>query len=226
MLLPGIGWPGGSLENTGIIVGVVAGAYVGALWLAAIAWTIRDIRERTQDPVTRAIATAIVVVFNLPGWVLYLVLRPQETLTEAYERQLEEEALLQDLQAQLACPACGVRVEDDYVACPQCATTLKAPCESCGQALAFSWVTCPWCATPRESAGYHPPRRPTPAAGPSMRPDAPTAAAPRPVASTAPAAPATPAPPRHPAAARPDDGETPFRRQTGAPSPPRGASGD
>ena len=149
MLLPAISWPGGSLENTGIIVAVIVGTYLSALWLAAIIWTARDIRERARDPITQVVAVLIVVAFTLPGWVLYLVLRPPLTLAEVYERQLEEESLLQDLQNQLACPECGHDVSDDYVVCPRCAHPLKEPCGACDRPLLFSWHTCPWCATPK-----------------------------------------------------------------------------
>ena len=69
-MLPGIGWPGGSPENTGIIIGVIAAAYFGALWLAALTWTFRDIRERSRDPITQTDAVAIVLLFSFAGWVL------------------------------------------------------------------------------------------------------------------------------------------------------------
>ena len=152
MLLPAISWPGGSPESTGIIAGVILGAYFSALWLAAILWTIRDIRERSQDPVTQFIAVATVILFSLAGWVLYLVLRPGLTIAEVYDRQLEEEALLQDLQHQLACPQCGVAVQEDFVACPHCGTALKALCHSCSRPLPFTWRICPWCSMARQSA--------------------------------------------------------------------------
>jgi hypothetical protein len=151
MLLPAISWPGGSPENTGIIIGVVIGAYVGALWLAAILWTIRDIRERSQDPVTQLIAVSIVMIFSLAGWVLYMVLRPGFTIAEVYDRQLEEESLLQDLQHQLACPQCGVEVNENFVACPHCATHLKELCHNCSRPLTLTWRMCPWCSSPRQS---------------------------------------------------------------------------
>ena len=42
--LVGLSWPGGSPENTGLIIAVVVGAYFAALWLSAVVWTGRDIR--------------------------------------------------------------------------------------------------------------------------------------------------------------------------------------
>ncbi len=164
-LIPAISWPGGSPENTGIIVGVIVGAYVGAVWLAALIWTIRDIRDRSEDPITQVIGFLIVFVFNLPGWVLYLVLRPPLTLAEVYERQLEEEALRLELDTRLACPTCEHEVEDDYMACPGCATRLKTPCRQCERAVSFSWAACPWCGT-RQGEGAAP--RVEPAGAPEL----------------------------------------------------------
>ena len=50
--LVGLSWPGGSPENTGLIIAVVVGAYFAALWLSAVVWTGRDIRQRSDDPFT------------------------------------------------------------------------------------------------------------------------------------------------------------------------------
>lgn len=160
--IPLISWPGGSPENTGIIIGVILGAYVIALWLTAIIWTARDIRSRSHDPVTQFVAVSMVLALNLPGWVLYRVLRPPLTLAQLYERQLEEETLLRDLGHDLACPRCNAPVEDEFVACPHCTTSLNQPCAQCGKALSFAWRACPWCASER--------RVPEPAAVAATRP--------------------------------------------------------
>ena len=148
--VPLISWPGGSPENTGIIIGVVLAAYVIALWLTAVIWTARDIRSRAHDPVSQLVAVLMVMALNLPGWVLYRVLRPPLTLAELYDRQLEEETLLRDLGEALACPTCSQPVEDDYVVCPHCTTGLKDACGECGKALSFVWRSCPWCGVARE----------------------------------------------------------------------------
>ena len=148
MLLPAISWPGGSPENTGIIIGVVIGAYVGALWLAAILWTIRDIRERSQDPVTQLIAISMVVVFSLAGWVLYMVLRPGFTIAAVYDRQLEEEALLQEIEERPFCPGCNRPARSDWHICPYCQTILTKPCLQCEQLLDLTWNVCPYCGVP------------------------------------------------------------------------------
>ena len=143
--LVGLSWPGGSPENTGLIIAVVVGAYFAALWLAAVVWTGRDIRLRSDDATTQLVAVLIVLAFNFPGWVLYRVLRPTHTLEQRYEQDLEERTLLHDLRAMMSCPRCDERIEDDFLACPRCAAQLRRPCAACERPLDAGWVACPWC---------------------------------------------------------------------------------
>jgi RNA polymerase subunit RPABC4/transcription elongation factor Spt4 len=80
---------------------------------------------------------------------IYLLLRPRETLAEAYERSLEEEALLQEIEEKPTCPGCGQRVQHDWVVCAQCHTRLKKACVRCSKTLEMAWNICPYCATPQ-----------------------------------------------------------------------------
>jgi len=143
------GWPGGSWENSAKIVAAMLITYLIVLWISSVIWTFRDIHERTRDPFFQAIAVFVVLIFTLPGLWLYLILRPDLTLAEAYARSLEEEALLQELEDQKACPNCRRRVADDFIVCPACQTQLKEACVSCSRPLSYSWHICPYCATPK-----------------------------------------------------------------------------
>ena len=118
------------------------------LWLGIAVWAYRDIRERTRDGASQGLAVALVVLFNLPGLFLYLLLRPRETLIEAHERRLQNQALSYDLAAQpLACPSCQRPARDDFMVCPHCRAKLREPCASCERGLEPSWVACPYCGT-------------------------------------------------------------------------------
>jgi hypothetical protein len=119
--------------------------YLGVLWLTIGFWTYRDIRQRSRDPFVQSAAVLLVLVFFLPGHWVYLILRPRHTLVELYERSLEEEALLQELEDQKSCPSCKRRVRDEYLICPSCRTSLKEPCRSCQKPLSYAWVACPYC---------------------------------------------------------------------------------
>jgi RNA polymerase subunit RPABC4/transcription elongation factor Spt4 len=138
-------------EDTGGIVAALA-AYSGlvlfACWLAMIIWTFRDMRARSRDTLAQILMALMVAVLTIPGVLIYLFLRPRETLAEAYERSLEEEALLQEIEEKPSCPGCKQRVKDEWQACPHCHTRLGKPCARCGRMLELSWDICPFCTTP------------------------------------------------------------------------------
>ncbi len=121
------------------------GAYLLALWVAAIWWTYRDIRNRTRDILLQMAATLLVAVFSFPGLLIYQVLRPPKTLVDAYTEALEEEALLQDIEIKMACPECKHRVEEDFIFCPNCSTRLKRLCSNCRRPMSLRWNSCPYC---------------------------------------------------------------------------------
>ncbi|MBE0610570.1 MAG: zinc ribbon domain-containing protein [Dehalococcoidia bacterium] len=199
-------WPGGSWEATAKFVVAVLAIYLAAIWVALVFWTYRDIRQRTRDPILQTVAVLLVLIFFLPGHWVYLIVRPRFTLTELYERSLEEESLLQELEDQKACPTCKRRVVDDYLICPSCRTQLKEPCRQCSKPLSYAWVACPYCGLekpPREGFGPRPVRSPQPrqqaAPPPSARPQPtpqprPASAAPQPVPQATPRPMPRPAP--------------------------------
>jgi len=163
------------------------GGFLVAFHLSMVIWTFRDIRSRSRDAFAHLLATALVFFFSLPGLLLYLILRPRETLAEQYERALEEEALLQDIEERLVCPGCQRKVEPDFMVCPSCHTQLKVRCAHCGRLLHPKWTICPYCATPvappppepltpgPEVAAVEPPEPLRPAA-PEAREEAPAVA--------------------------------------------------
>ena len=121
------------------------GAYLITLWITIIIWTFRDIETRSRSVVTQAFATLLTVFFFLPGLVLYLILRPKETLDEAFQRALQEEYLLQDLEELPLCPSCRRYSQSDYVLCPNCHTRLRENCPGCGRLVELRWDICPYC---------------------------------------------------------------------------------
>jgi hypothetical protein len=124
------------------------GAFLAALQISLVVWTFRDMRSRSRDAFAHLLATALVFFFSVPGLLLYMILRPRETLADQYERALEEEALLQGFEERLVCPGCQRKTEPDFVVCPSCQTVLKTACANCGRLLHPKWVLCPYCATP------------------------------------------------------------------------------
>lgn len=137
------------MTDFALIATVYGGVILAALWLAMIIWTNRDMRARSRDPLAQIFVTTIVVLLNVPGLLIYFMLRPRETLSDAYERSLEEEALLQEIEEKPSCPGCAQRVQASWQVCPHCHTKLKKACYKCGNALELAWNICPFCATPQ-----------------------------------------------------------------------------
>jgi len=136
------------MSSAFLILVAFGGSFLAALWLALIVWTWRDIRNRARDPLSQALAVLVVAVLNLPGVLVYLILRPAHTLEEDYQKTLEEEALLASIEDQSLCPGCERRVKDDWQVCPNCHTKLKKNCLSCRKLMELPWNICPYCGTP------------------------------------------------------------------------------
>jgi RNA polymerase subunit RPABC4/transcription elongation factor Spt4 len=140
------------LEDLGtILLAIVAfvSAFIAAFWMSLIIWTFRDMRLRSRDIFAQLLASLVVLIFGPLGLLIYLILRPQETLAEAYARTLEEEALLQDItEEEPVCPECKHRIEPDFILCPACHTELRKACPHCGRLSLLRWDICPYCGEP------------------------------------------------------------------------------
>jgi RNA polymerase subunit RPABC4/transcription elongation factor Spt4 len=136
------------LSNFLLVLTAFGGAFLAALWIALVIWTYRDIRTRARDPLVHILSALLVGLLNLPGVLVYLILRPARTLEDEYQHTLEEEALLQTLEDLPVCPGCERRVKDDWQICPNCHTKLKKTCHHCGRLMELPWNICPYCGTP------------------------------------------------------------------------------
>ncbi|MBN9388408.1 MAG: zinc ribbon domain-containing protein [Chloroflexi bacterium] len=126
-------------------------AFLVVLWMTLCFWTFRDIQARTRDLLAQIFATLLVFFFNIPGVLLYILVRPKETLVQAYERSLQEEYMLQDLEEREICPTCRVKTQPDYSYCFNCRTRLRRECNNCGSLIKLKWASCPFCGTPQKS---------------------------------------------------------------------------
>jgi len=136
------------LSNAVLVLTALGGAFVVALWVSLVIWTYRDIRRRSRDPLVQILSALLVAVLNLPGILIYLILRPSRTVEEEYQRTLEEESLLQALEELPLCPGCERRVKEDWQVCPNCHTKLKKACHQCSRLMELPWNICPYCGTP------------------------------------------------------------------------------
>jgi hypothetical protein len=125
--------------------------YVVMLWLGTAYWAFRDMQARTENPILPYFAAALIIFFTpllfLFAVVLYLIVRPRETLAEVYERSLAEESLLAEVEKNELCPVCRDRVDPDWIACPNCRTRLHRVCPSCNRLAEPTWPLCAFCGT-------------------------------------------------------------------------------
>ncbi|HET7676881.1 MAG TPA: zinc ribbon domain-containing protein [Candidatus Limnocylindrales bacterium] len=141
---------GGFFANETVQLGLRAILiYVVFVWLAAAYWAYRDLQSRTANPVAPYLAAALIIVFTpafFPfGLLLYRIIRPPETVAEAGERALAEEAMLVEVEAQPHCANCGRRVHVDWIICPTCRNRLRRVCPNCSRLVEFDWSLCAWC---------------------------------------------------------------------------------
>ncbi len=137
------------IESSGVTIAIDLIIVFGVLlYLALIYWTYVDARARIVDPTLVGSAVAV-SLFPFVGTLLYLVLRPSESIDDARERELELETTrlrLHQLESSL-CPHCDYPVEADFVRCPSCLRKLKERCKNCSRPLDRAWTICPYCET-------------------------------------------------------------------------------
>ena len=115
------------------------------LSVALIFWTWRDAERRGAMPWFWAL---VALLFNVFGWMIYMVVRPPEYAEDARERELEIRAREAELQREAAtCPACFKPIEPDFLICPSCMKKLRKECISCNKPLKLDWQVCPYCKT-------------------------------------------------------------------------------
>ena len=123
--------------------------YVVLLWLGTSYWAFRDMQARTENPILPYFAAALIIFFTpllfVFAVVLYLIIRPRETLAEVYERSLAEESLLAEVEKNELCPVCRDRVDTDWLVCPNCRTRLHRVCPSCNRLADPTWPLCAYC---------------------------------------------------------------------------------
>ena len=123
--------------------------YIGLLWIGTAYWAFRDMQARSENPILPYFAAALIIFFTpllfVFAVILYLIVRPRETLAEVYERSLAEESLLAEVEKNELCPVCRNRVQSDWLVCPHCRTRLHRVCPSCNRLADPDWPLCAYC---------------------------------------------------------------------------------
>jgi RNA polymerase subunit RPABC4/transcription elongation factor Spt4 len=123
--------------------------YVVLLWAATAYWAYRDLQQRTSNPVAPYLAAALIILFTpvffFFGVIIYRILRPSETVAQANERALAEEAMMVEIESQPHCANCSRQVHEDWIICPTCRNRLRRVCPNCSRLVELDWSLCAWC---------------------------------------------------------------------------------
>lgn len=123
--------------------------YIALLWLATAFWAYRDMQQRTTNPVAPYLSATLIILFTpvffLFAYFLYKIVRPKETVAEANERALAEEAMLVEIESQPHCANCSRPVHEEWIICPTCRNRLRRVCPNCSRLVELDWSLCAWC---------------------------------------------------------------------------------
>lgn len=88
--------------NAGLLTIILQGVivYAGLLWFGGIIWTIRDSVLRSESILFHILAF-LLSILTIPGIILYLLIRPAQTVAERKILALEEEILISAQQTEL-----------------------------------------------------------------------------------------------------------------------------
>ncbi|MDP9382436.1 MAG: zinc ribbon domain-containing protein [Chloroflexota bacterium] len=123
----------------------LGGAFGAMVWVALVLWVFRDAQRRTNNPLAIILSTVLVAATFVIGWTIYLLLRPQQTLSETYRQGVQERADLLAASEGDLCPRCHTRILPDYRVCPHCGLDVKQPCDFCKRPVRPTWNLCPYC---------------------------------------------------------------------------------
>jgi RNA polymerase subunit RPABC4/transcription elongation factor Spt4 len=150
-ILAGIGDTIGEIINSPVVqFGTrLIFVYIVILWIATAYWAFRDMQQRSDNAILPYVVAAGIILFTpflfvFAVWV-YKIVRPHEKIGEVWERNLAEEALLNEVESVRHCPTCERRVDEEWIICPSCRTRLNRVCPNCSRLVGLDWSLCAWC---------------------------------------------------------------------------------
>lgn len=134
------------LENLDFtLIIYILGFVLCIFWLFVVGWVWFDASERYSSVWLKIFSAAIVLLFNILGFLVYLILRPRTTRDDNYWIDLERRYLKFEAAGLEDCPRCGWEVLPNYIFCPDCGEVLRRKCKSCEVYLEPEWDVCPFC---------------------------------------------------------------------------------
>ena len=113
------------------LVGTIFMLIAIIFWVVVTSWIWIDSDERTTNKWVR-IFYIIIGMIPVFGWIIYLIVRPSETIDEIYWGDLERRYLKYEAKDLGDCPQCGTQLYPGYIFCPNCHKRIKVKCPKCG----------------------------------------------------------------------------------------------
>jgi uncharacterized Zn finger protein (UPF0148 family) len=120
-------------------------------WIVVLDWVWVDSGERTTNRKLRIFYVVIAAIFNVFGWIIYLIIRPNLTIEEIYWADLERRYLKYETSELGDCPRCGTQLYPGYLYCPECKYRIKIRCSNCNVYIDKGSKFCPFCGISRIS---------------------------------------------------------------------------
>ncbi|HRY22687.1 MAG TPA: zinc ribbon domain-containing protein [Candidatus Dojkabacteria bacterium] len=137
------------LETAGSIdfkfVGQVLSYGLVVFWFVVLYWVWLDSGERTSNKTVKISYVILVAVLNVVGFLIYLIIRPSQTIEEIYWADLERRYLKYETAELGDCPKCGSQLFPGYTFCPNCRYKLKMKCPRCNVYVDKKNKFCPHC---------------------------------------------------------------------------------
>lgn len=127
------------------IFSVVIGLLFIIFWLVIVGWVWMDSGERTTKRWARVVYILLVLILNIPGLIIYLIIRPNETVEEIYWADLERRYLKYETSELGDCSKCGHQLYPGYVYCTNCGNEIKIKCPRCGVLVDKDHKFCEFC---------------------------------------------------------------------------------
>lgn len=120
---------------------------LGVFWIVLIGWVWIDSGERTSNRSIRIVYLLLVIIFNIPGLIIYFIIRPSETIEQIYWADLERRYLKYETSELGDCSKCGSQLLPGYIYCTNCGNEIKKKCPSCEVMIGKNVKFCPHCGT-------------------------------------------------------------------------------
>ncbi len=116
-------------------------------WIVVLYWVWLDSGERTSNKTVKFSYVLLVAVLNIVGLIIYLIIRPTQTIEEIYWSDLERRYLKYETAELGDCTKCGRQLFPGFNFCPHCRETIKIKCPNCRVNIDKRSKFCPFCGT-------------------------------------------------------------------------------